>query len=94
MGPDVIVAPRAGARIETLGAIEVAPRAGARIETDLASARSPPVRGRGLKLSPPVRGRGLKRCVGADFNGRVASPPRAGARIETRPRWGHLTKRK
>ena len=59
--------------------LEVAPHAGAWIETvpsmkDLIPrCRSPPTRGRGLKLrfslispaiqvSPPTRGRGLKRC--------------------------------
>ena len=82
------VAPRAGAWIETQSCPvsivrslqDVAPRAGAWIETSRrkvtlrAAGRSPPVRGRGLKLSPlgagsshqqrasspPVRGRGLK----------------------------------
>ena len=56
--------------------------------------RSPPARGRGLKLhiaaelskvcmSPPARGRGLKLMKGGDENevGQVA--PRAGAWIET-----------
>ena len=77
---------------------QVAPRAGARIETGQSPAgdrivRSPPVRGRGLKLprcgqrvrlhmSPPVRGRGLK-LQPQPPRARDQVAPRAGARIET-----------
>ena len=70
----------------------VAPRAGARIETRDSFLRrpeckeSPPVRGRGLKqsrnlwqrrptLSPPVRGRGLKRCKHTWYPRTPESPP-------------------
>ena len=80
----------------------VAPRAGARIETFANQqqgdypARSPPVRGRGLKhlvqsstrsgyslSSPPVRGRGLKLNPGNIDLAVDGVAPRAGARIET-----------
>src|ERR687891_381438 len=59
--------------------------------------RSPPARGRGLKLPilgrthnwprgrPPARGRGLKRRRCRDATSRRGSPPRAGAWIETAP---------
>src|SRR4051794_17381863 len=78
-----LVAPRAGAWIETRNAITAEP-----------SVTSPPARGRGLKLddwscrlsaagSPPARGRGLKprRPEHPCQSGGVA--PRAGAWIET-----------
>ena len=80
------VAPRAGARIETVfstggnyNPAGVAPRAGARIETPFKTSRltsgirSPPARGRGSKHFP---GRVHRQSAGG-----VA--PRAGARIET-----------
>ena len=78
------VAPRTGARIETSPTdrswecAPVAPRTGARIETCNRSVneqarRSPPARGRGLKLGEPPELRSQSKQVA----------PRTGARIET-----------
>ncbi len=87
----------------------VAPRAGARIETlqgdgHIHRPQSPPVRGRGSKLpaaypvrprsaSPPVRGRGSKRCHTATIRHRKTSPPvrgRGSKRVDRGLRCLHL----
>ncbi len=81
--PEPVVAPRAGAWIET-SSTKPMPNTG----------QSPPVRGRGLKLShlrdlsneslsPPVRGRGLKRPIPVKQPIKTSVAPRAGAWIET-----------
>ena len=77
------VAPRAGAWIETCPACwrtdrsRVAPRAGAWIETLFSGSH------RALLKSPPARGRGLKLRSTRCSTRRCLSPPRAGAWIET-----------
>ena len=78
---EVVVAPRAGARIETLGPRSagaggrVAPRAGARIETARRCAA-----GFGSRTSPPARGRGLKLGLLLEVTNSVyGRPPRGGA---------------
>ena len=82
-----LVAPRAGAWIETLLwhhaalASGVAPRAGAWIETER---NYSPARG---IMSPPARGRGLKRIMVCHIINRFVAP-RAGAWIETSARSG------
>ena len=81
----MIVAPRAGAWIETFGHRhisgvrgQVAPRAGAWIETPV-KAIDP-----GTVASRPARARGLKRNICNVQNGKGIVAPRAGAWIETR----------
>ena len=55
----------------------------------VARGKSPPTRGRGLKLwgarpviahipSPPTRGRGLKQKAGANYTALLSRPPRGG----------------
>ena len=93
------VAPHTGAWIETVSALiqptsrTVAPHTGAWIETDLIvesgnTYKSPPIRGRGLKLgqnlrvgqpmSPPIRGRGLKHLRRHDGHSIRSRPPYGG----------------
>ena len=80
-----VVAPRAGAWIETFSprlipsSARVAPRAGAWIETFTCTPQ-PSVSGR---VSLPVRERGLKRPARAPAAREVVVAPRAGAWIET-----------
>ena len=87
------------ARYERAAPWRVAPRTGARIETlhgDGGAIRpgSPPARGRGSKprpapaaiaqsWSPPARGRGSKPHDGGTMTDRIEVAPRTGARIET-----------
>ena len=82
---DRLVAPRAGAWIETWSYTDgppwwrVAPRAGAWIETVRRVIKAQAL------ASPPARGRGLKPAMGARFARRGGVAPRAGAWIETFP---------